>query len=276
MKFRDILAIVATGGGDEHVIAAAEQLAAQNSGKVTGLVVGWLPPVSLSMEGWAVTPVWGDIVEESRKQLAGDFEQLQARLKRNDLGGGVESELLEFSAGRIVTGVRGRHADITVVGRPRGEFDQALVEGPLFESGRPVLIVPPSWKPREIGRSVLVCWKPTREAARALGDADDFLTNADRVTVVTIDAKPSEDGYGPRPGVDITAHLARRGVKVELANLDSLGRSSVRTIHEQALAVDADLIVMGGYGHSRMSEFIFGGMTRDMLRDTQVPVLMAH
>lgn len=276
MKFRDILAIVATGGGDEHVIAAAEQLAAQNSGKVTGLVVGWLPPVSLSVEGWAVTPVWGDVVEESRKQLADDLEQLKKRLERNDLGAGVESELLEFSAGRIVTGVRGRHADITVVGRPRGEFDQALVEGPLFESGRPVLIVPPSWKPREMGKSVLVCWKPTREAARALGDADDFLTNADRVTVVTIDAKPSEDGYGARPGVDITAHLARRGAKVELANLDSLGRSSVRTIHEQALAVDADLIVMGGYGHSRMSEFIFGGMTRDMLKETTIPVLMAH
>jgi nucleotide-binding universal stress UspA family protein len=276
MKFRDILAIVSTGASDEHVIAAAKQIAIQNAGKVTGLVVGWLPPVSLSVEGWAVTPIWGDVVEESRKQLAADLKKMKARIERNGLGGDVESELLEFSAGRIVTGLRGRHADITVVGRPRGDFDQALVEGPLFESGRPVLVVPPTWKPREIGKSVLVCWKPTREAARALGDADDFLVNARQVTVITIDAKPSEDGYGPRPGVDITAHLARRGVEVQLVNLDSMGRSDASVIQEQALAIDADLIVMGGYGRSRMSEFIFGGMTRDMLRMAGHPVLMAH
>lgn len=276
MKMKDILTITTTGAPNEHVIAAAEQIARQNAGKAIGLVVGWLPPVSLSMEGWAVTPVWGDITEESRKELAAELLRVKTRLDAGGLGGDVESELLEMSAGRIVTGLRGRHADITVVGRPHGDFDQAIVEGPLFESGRPVLIVPPNWKPREIGRSVLVCWKPTREAARALGDADDFLVNASQVTVVTIDARPSEDGYGPSPGVDITAHLARRGVKVELSNLDSLGRSVANVIHDQALAMDADLIVMGGYGRSRMSEFIFGGMTREMLRTADYPVLMAH
>jgi nucleotide-binding universal stress UspA family protein len=276
MKMKDILTITTTGAPNEHVIAAAEQIARQNAGKVIGLVVGWLPPVSLSMEGWAVTPVWGDITEESRKELAAELLRVKTRLDAGGLGRDVESELLEMSAGRIATGLRGRHADITVVGRPHGDFDQAIVEGPLFESGRPVLIVPPNWKPREIGRSVLVCWKPTREAARALGDADDFLVNASQVTVVTIDARPSADGYGPRPGVDITAHLARRGVKVELVNLDSLGRSVANVIHDQALAMDADLIVMGGYGRSRMSEFIFGGMTREMLKMAEHPVLMAH
>ena len=78
------------------------------------------------------------------------------------------------------------------------------------------------------------------------------------------------------PGVDITAHLARRGVKVQLANLDSMGRTDASVIDEHALAVDADLIVMGGYGRSRMSQFIFGGMTREMLKTARVPVLMSH
>ena len=276
MKFTDILAIVASAKADEHVIAAAEQLASQTDGKITGLLVGWLPPVSLAMEGWAVSPVWGDVVEDSKKKLAAELERVKERLDRTGRSAGVESELLELSAGRIVTGLRGRHTDISVVGRPRADFGQAIVEGPLFESGRPVLVIPPTWKPRQIGKSVLVCWKPTREAARALADADHFLANANLVTVATIDAQPSEDGYGPRPGIDITAHLARRGVKAQLANLDSMGRTEVAAIQEHALAVDADLIVMGGYGHSRMSEFIFGGMTREMLKTATVPVLMSH
>lgn len=276
MKFRDILAIVASATVDDHVIAAAEQLASQNDGKVTGLLIAWLPPVSLAVEGWAITPVWGDVVEDSKKQLAAELERVKQRLDRTGRGAGVESELLELAVGRIVTGLRGRHADITVVGRPRADFGQALVEGPLFESGRPVLVVPPGWKPRQIGKSILVCWKPTREAARALGDADDFLVNASQVTVATIDAQPSEDGYGPRPGLDIAAHLARRGVQVQLANLASMGRTEIEVIQEHALAIDADLIVMGGYGHSRMSEFIFGGMTREMLKSAALPVLMSH
>ncbi len=276
MRFRDILAIVASATADEHVIAAADQLASQNDGKVSGLLLGWLPPVSLAVEGWAVTPVWGDVVEESKKQLATELDRVKGRFDRTDRGSGVESELLELSAGRIVTGLRGRHADITVVGRPRADFGQAIVEGPLFESGRPVLVVPPAWKPRQIGKSILVCWKPTREAARALGDADDFLASASQVTIATIDAQPSADSYGPRPGIDIAAHLARRGVQVELANLDSMGRTEVKIIEEHALAIEADLIVMGGYGHSRMSEFIFGGMTREMLKTATLPVLMSH
>ncbi|MEQ1610118.1 MAG: universal stress protein [Hyphomonadaceae bacterium] len=276
MKFKDILTIIVSAESDEHVIGAAEQLAAQNAGKVSGLVIGWLPPVSLSVEGWSVSPVWGDFADEARKLLEIELERAKQRFDLSGRGASVVSELLELSAGRVVTGLRGRHADIAVVGRPRADFGQALVEGPLFESGRPVLVVPPVWKSQQIGGSVLVCWKPTREAARALADADDFLLNARQVTVVTVDARPSEDGYSPRPGFDIAAHLARRGVSVQLANLDSLGRTEAGAVQEHALAIGADLVVMGAYGRSRMSEFIFGGMTREMLRSASLPVLMAN
>ena len=137
-------------------------------------------------------------------------------------------------------------------------------------------IVPQDWKQRQIGQSVLIAWKPTREAARALADAEDFIACADRVTVVTIDAESSEEGYGAQPGADIAAHLASREAKIELLNLASAGRGEARAVLDQALAVDADLIVMGGYGRPRMSEFIFGGVTRDMVHGATVPVLMSH
>jgi nucleotide-binding universal stress UspA family protein len=146
----------------------------------------------------------------------------------------------------------------------------------VFGSGRPAIAVPPKWKPAPIGRKVLVCWKPTREAARALADADHFLTTAEKVGIVTVDAKPSIAGYGDQPGADITAHLARRGISPELFNLASSGRTEAKAVLDQAVAMGADLIVMGAYGRSRVSEFIFGGMTREMLRTSTVPLLLSH
>jgi len=279
MKFKDILAIVTSQVRDEHTIAFAEQLAKQNSGHLSGVVVNWIPALPLAVEGYVADPMWGEMVNQVKKDLNLETAKVKQRLTRNMDGSVVESLLLEFGAARSILGMHARHADITIIGRPSSvtsDASHALLEGPLFESGRPIIVIPPEWKPREIGRSVLVCWKSTREAARALGDADDFLAVAHRVTVVTVDAKPSEDGYGAHPGSDICTHLARRGVKVELVNLDSTGRSETRAIQDQALAVGADLIVMGGYGRSRMSEFIFGGVTREMLKTSTFPVLMAH
>ncbi len=279
MQFRDILAIVTSHARDEHVLAFGEQLAIQNSGHLSSIVVDWMPALPLAVEGYVVDPTWSELVARIGKDLKSEAVKVKQRIDRNLDSNAVESLLLEPGAAKPIIATHARHADVAIVGRPTkttSDASHAILEGPLFESGRPVIIVPPDWRPREIGQSVLVCWKPTREAARALGDAEDFLAGADRVTLVTVDAKPSETGYGAHPGTDISAHLARRGVKVELINLDSAGRSETKAIQDQALAIDADLIVMGGYGRSRMSEFIFGGVTREMLKASTYPVLMAH
>lgn len=279
MKFKDVLAIVTSQAQDEHVLAFGEQLAIQNSGHLSGIVVNWMPALPLAVEGYVVDPMWSEMVGRIRKDLKSEALKVKQRIDRNLDSDTVEPLLLEFGAARPIVGTHARHADVSIVGRPTkttSDSSQAILEGPLFESGRPIIVVPPEWRTREIGQSVLVCWKPTREAARALGDAEDFLAGADRVTLVTVDAKPSETGYGAHPGSDISAHLARRGVKVELINLDTAGRSETKAIQDQALATDADLIVMGGYGRSRMSEFIFGGVTREMLKTSTFPVLMAH
>jgi nucleotide-binding universal stress UspA family protein len=279
VKLKDILAIVTSPASDEHVIGLAEQLAQRNSAYLASLLVNWLPSLPLAIEGYTVDPMWGEMVAEAEKRLAEDVAQLKTRLERSGVAATPDSLLLEIGAARSVIGTRARHADLIVLSRPaKANSDGAhvLLEGVLFGSGRPVILVPPQWRQREIGRSVLVCWKPTREAARALADADDFVANANRVTVLTVDARPSEGGYGDQPGADVSTHLARRGAKVELVNADSLGRSETKAIQDQALAIDADLIVMGGYGRSRMSEFVFGGVTRDMVNTSPVPVLMSH
>jgi hypothetical protein len=278
MRFKDILSII-TGPADEHVISFAGQLAEQTTAQLSTLVVNWRPSVPAVIDAWTVEPLWSELLAAAQKQLAKEVEEVRTRLERNRDLSPPESMLMDLGSARPAIGSRARHADAALVGRPtkiNSDGAHALVEGALFHSGRPVLVVPPNWKQREIGRRILVCWKPTREAARALADADDLLASADDVAVVTVDAQPSADGFGPVPGADIAAHLARRGVTVNLVNLDSSGGDETRAIQDHALAIDADLIVMGGYGHSRMSEFIFGGVTRGMLKTSNIPLFLAH
>jgi nucleotide-binding universal stress UspA family protein len=223
--------------------------------------------------------MWSELINASQQEFTNEAAEVKARLERSQGPQKPESVMLDLVSARSAIGSRARNADVAVVGRPAGvtaETAHLLVEGVLFHSGRPVLVVPPNWKKRPIGRRVLVCWKPTREAAHAIGDADDILLNAAKVTLLTVDADPLGKSQDRAPGADICAHLTRRGVTVDRTNISSAGRGETNAILEKALAVDADLIVMGGYGHSRLGEFVFGGVTRDMLRTSAIPLLMAH
>lgn len=279
MSFKDIFVVATSAAGSAHVIDFAGQLAQQQGGKISTWVVGWQPGLPLASEVWVADPSWGNSLTEARKEL--DAEAAAVRARFDHLVGPVPTNavLLEYGAAAPVIGMRARLSDVTVVSRPPAnspDTDQTILEAVLFHSGRPVIIVPPGWVRAPIGQSVLVCWKPTRESARALGDAAPLLASATKVSVVTVDARPSGDGDGPQPGADISAHLARRGCQAELINVDSMGRTEAAAIQDQARAVAADLIVMGGFGHSRLSEMVFGGVTREFLQTSTVPVLMSH
>lgn len=277
MKFKDILAIVTSQAANEHVLAFAVQLARQNDARVSTVVVNWLPNL-IPVDGWVAGDVYAGLVEDARKVLGEETQKVESHLAREHEARQVQSCLIHIGAAGAALGLRARHADVSIVARPtqaNTDSAHAILDATLFDSGRPMIIVPPEWRAGEIGRNVLVAWKPTREAARALADAEDFITGADKVSIVTVDAKP-EHGYGERPGAEIAEHLARRGANVEVFNLDGAGGSETNAILDHAIAIGADLVVMGGYGRSRMSEFIFGGVTRDILKTATVPVLMSH
>ena len=277
MKFKDILAVITSTVGGEPVIAFGEQLSRRNSGRLATAVINWQPNVA-PVDGFVIDTMYADLVKEAYKHLDQETQKVKARIAKEGGTGPVQSYLIYMGAAGSAIGMRARHADVTLVARPAGataSSAHAVLEGALFESGRPVIIVPPGWKGKDIGRNVLIAWKPTREAARALADAEDFIAGASRVSIVTVDAKPSQ-GYGENPGADIAAHLAARGAKPEIFNLDSAGRSETKAILDQATAIGADLIVMGGYGRSRMSEFVFGGVTREIVTMSPLPVLMSH
>jgi nucleotide-binding universal stress UspA family protein len=177
-------------------------------------------------------------------------------------------------------GAQARYADLTVLLQPREVWQEdvrtAILEAVLFGSGRPVLLVPQAWRRRAIGRKVVIAWNGRREAARALADAAPFLEQADVVTIVVIGAGRDEREPGAKAGDDAAAHLARRGLKADVRNIDDLGGGQGAALLASAEALGADLIVMGGYGHSRVREFVFGGLTRDLVKSSRIPLFMAH
>ncbi len=141
-----------------------------------------------------------------------------------------------------------------------------------MNSCRPVIALPFAGEFKTLGRRVLVAWNGSREAARATHDALPFLTQADKVMVLSVNATGEEH----IPGADISTHLARHGVGVEIHNRVQGNIGVGDAILNAASDYGADLLVIGAYGHSRLRELVLGGVTRHLLRHMTVPVLMSH
>jgi nucleotide-binding universal stress UspA family protein len=179
-----------------------------------------------------------------------------------------------------VVALHARYADLVVIGQQKPdstggvsrEFERSL---PAV-AGRPVLVVPYAFERRPVGRQVLVAWNASREAARAVVDALPFLMRADQVHVVAFDPQVSARAHGEEPGADIALYLARHGVKVAVSRYDAQDMDTGNLLLSRAFDLSADLIVMGAWGHSRLREFVLGGVTRTLLESMTVPVLMSH
>jgi len=280
MSWKDILAIVAEAEMDEPAIALAEVLAKQFDAHVAAAFLTPLPDEPLAYEPTVVAGVWAELLGRARQEAEAERGKVEARLKqggrRFEMRG---AEALSRDLGRIAA-VHARYSDVAVMTRPQdgpgGDLRAEIVEGVLFHAGRPALIAPPDWKGQGIGKNVVVAWDASREATRALSEAKTLLAKAEQVTVVTVDAKPKMFGHGEQPGANIAAHLSRRGATAEVRNVDGMGRAPAIAILDEANTLGADVVVMGAYAHSRMRELIFGGATRDLLRQANVPLLMAH
>lgn len=169
-----------------------------------------------------------------------------------------------------------RYADLVIAGQPEPNepLGKAFAGELLLSAGRPVLFVPYAGRFPDAGKRVLVAWNASREAARAVSDALPLLIRADSVEVAAFD--PAAGDHGERPGADIALYLARHGVKATAARQSAPGVELGAQILSRAADSGADLIVMGGYGHSRLRELVLGGATRSVLEAMTVPVLMAH
>jgi len=178
-----------------------------------------------------------------------------------------------------VVSVHARYADLVILGQPdagRLVGGTRLLEMVVLNAGRPTLIVPQSAPELRIAGTVLVAWNASREAARAVSDAIPLLVRAARVEIVTVNARPDPRGHGDNPGADIATFLARHGVKAGVSQTHATSVDIGEWLLSRAADLDAGMIVMGAYGHSRLREMVLGGATRTVLQSMTVPVLMSH
>jgi nucleotide-binding universal stress UspA family protein len=152
----------------------------------------------------------------------------------------------------------------------RGVLDRALLE-----SGTPMLILPPDWTPGPVGQNIVIAWNAGREALRAVHDAMPLLERAKKVTVFAFSSRPSALRKSAEMLVD---HLSAHGVKTEhISDWTNTGDlSAVEALFASLDTQDADLIVAGAFGHSRLFEGLFGGVSMDLMHQQSLPVLMSH
>src|SRR5499427_1919930 len=180
----------------------------------------------------------------------------------------------------VFVGSHGRVFDLVVLGRP-GRAPQnprmAPLEAALFESGRPVLIAPPT-PPKQLGRNVLVAWNGSTEQARTNALAMPLLRGADEVTVLTVEGGMTANATGDAgpTGDEVALHLIRNGVPATAVTVAPAGRTTGEAILDHARSRGYDLLVKGAYAQSRLRQMIFGGATRHILAYATLPVLMAH
>ena len=287
MTLTSLLAILEGRQGDEGLLATALALGRARDLSVELLAVRpprerMVPLVADGMTGGAV----GEIVEALEEQAAGRLAETQALYRRLcvDAGAPIAGRLpqskgfevrFDIDEGDIedVVAERGRCCDLIALLRPTDAEDRLYapaLEAALFASGRPVLLCPPK-AIDSIGGRVLVAWNDGAESARSLAAALPFLAEAESVDVIAIrDAGCEADPSKLRP------YLVRHGVNATCRQLEPDYRQLGEQILDEAKTCEADLLVMGAYGHSRLRELVLGGVTRQILAAAEIPVLMMH
>ena len=221
------------------------------------------------------------ILEIQREKLRAEAAGNEADFKQICADAGIDSEwrCVEGSTHRIID-LHARYCDLICVSAPT-TIDDGLASLPageelVFSSGRAVLIVPPSFESESIGDRVMVAWNGSREAAKAISNAMAILSRAQKVAMVTVVDGDLDDSQAGIIAVDMSEYLAKHGVRADAQTVNAGSVSVGQFLHDLALGQDADLLVMGAYGHTRIREFILGGVTHWSLRHTAIPILMTH
>ena len=276
MSLKSILAHAAPTDRLDAVLDITLTLAAAHGAHAIGLHVSSDPATSFqTLPG----PIPSDLMAAVEDRIQDEQDRSEAGFKAATARHGLSAEWRVDSgdpASRI--GIHARYADLTVMGQwdeddPSG--DPELPTAVATMTGRPVLIVPRTGRFEEVGNRVLVCWNASREATRAVTDALPILQLANRVTVLAVNPDDGTE-HGEVPSADISHYLARHGVSAEASRTYAENIDVADTILSRASDLGCDLIVMGAYGHSRTREWIFGGVTRSIMRTMTRPVLISH
>ena len=276
MSYKTILVHIDPGKRCAARIEAAIGLAMQYDAHLVALYA--LAPFAIP--GYLMVQVGAEIIEAQQKSAAAEMARLEADFTRQTSAAGLKNvewrAAVDDPAGAMM--LHGRYADLIVLGQSDAEDNLDIAADfparVMLAAGRPVLILPRVGSFTTIGKRILVAWNASREATRAVTDAIPLLKLADKVNVMAID--PDHGQHGNVPGADIGLYLARHGVRVEVTMDPGTEIDVGNELLSRAADLSADLIVMGGYGHSRLKEWVLGGATRTILESMTTPVLMSH
>ncbi len=243
---------------------------------LTGVAFAYEPVIPGSVFDGFAPSVIETYRAETRRAAEAARQQFDEAVQR----AGASSDSRIIATGMAVAadmfGRMARAYDLSIVAQPKPDIELAegeIIQETLFNSGRPVLVVPYIHHSGFKIDRVMVCWDGSRTAARAIGDAMPLLQKAGKIDVVTVESRERRNELA---GASIAQHLARHNLTVELKPIVAPDTDVTNTLLSYAADSSTDLIVMGGYGHSRLREFVLGGATRSMLGTMTVPTLMAH
>jgi nucleotide-binding universal stress UspA family protein len=266
-----------TGSEEDKVrLDHAEPIARVFTAHLTGLQIHSLPEVA----GYT-DPSGSAFLQELIRQSYERADAVSARLRVLRSGDDISRELRRLD---VQPGVVGRElaaevrtADLFIGTRPYGDpaGEARVEEAVLLGSGRGCLFVPPHGKPPRSYSRILVAWNGSRESARAVAEALPFLKQASLVVVAIVEGRGAAEERRVEAGADIGRYLSRHGVSSEIRKIAGWSDAGEALMNE-ALQFGVDMLVMGGYGHSRLREFVFGGVTRRALSEAGFPILMAH
>jgi nucleotide-binding universal stress UspA family protein len=229
-----------------------------------------IPSYARAEAGRVIEEIEGQRRLEAARTAESQFRQAERR------AGGKAEWRLSMDDALAAVRLSARYADLVVAGQPEpgDPLGKSFAGELVLSTGRPVLFVPYAGRFEDSGKRVLVAWNASREASRAVTDALPLLARAESVEIVAF--APETGDHGEVPGADLALFLARHGVKATAARQSAPEVKIGAQILSRAADTSADLIVMGGYGHSRLRELVLGGATRSLLEAMTVPVLMSH
>jgi nucleotide-binding universal stress UspA family protein len=277
MTIKDIVVNLSVAEGGSFAGDYAVSIAAAFGAHITGIAFAYDPIVPVAATGYIPPEVIDTQQRDNDEAAKSAMARFSAAADRAGIAAEPTMLAASFAGAGEHFGQIARRFDLAIVGQPEpdtGAVEELIAESVLFEAGRPMIIVPYiQTAPLKLDR-VMACWDGGRPAARAIADAMPLLERAGLVEVVIVS---NERGKRDEiPGADMGQHLARHGLKVDIKRISEGSIDVADALLSHAADFSADLIVMGGYGHSRLREFVLGGVTHSILKSMTAPVLMSH
>lgn len=275
---KEIAVFFDSSEGGRKVLEIAADLAQRHQARLIGISSAAEVnnvPASAFARGGAVQEALGRRQQAEIDRLAHAGNCLAKTAARHDIN--TEFRIVPYSQGGGEAALHALYCDLLVVGNPAvgAPVTWSAVQV-LVRTGMPVLLIPNGWSGQSVGHRIVMAWNASRQARRALADALPLMVAAEAVDLLIVDPASDEDRHGEEPGADIASYLAHHQVPVEVRCIASHGKPVAEVLLGQMAERSADLLVFGAYSRARISEAMFGGVTRTLLDSERMPLFISH